>query len=64
MACCRWFLFGSIFITAASAIVLANSYNEVIGTDDSFLSRTAFRASWALLTVSGVFCTIGSVSTA
>lgn len=43
--------------------MLANSYNEVIGTDDSFLSRSAFRASWALLTVSGVFCTIGSVST-
>ena len=57
----RWFLFGSIFITAASAIVLANSYNEVIGSDDSFLSRPAFRASWALLVVSGVFCTIGSV---
>ena len=59
----RWFLFGSIFITAASAVVLANSYNEVIGTDDSFLSRPAFRASWALLVVSGAFCTIGSVST-
>ena len=59
----RWFLFGSIFITAASAIVLANSYNEVIGSDDSFLSRPAFRASWALLVVSGVFCTIGSVRT-
>lgn len=58
----RWFLFGSIFITAASAIVLANSYNEVIGTDDSFLSRPAFRASWALLVVSGAFCTVGSVS--
>jgi hypothetical protein len=56
----RWFLFGSIFITAASAIVLANSYNEVIGTDDSFLSRPAFRASWALLVVSGAFCTVGS----
>ena len=57
----RWFLFGSIFITAASAVVLANSYNEVIGTDDSFLSRPAFRASWALLVVSGAFCTVGSV---
>ena len=34
----------------------------MIGTDDSFLSRPAFRASWALLVVSGIFCTVGSVS--
>jgi hypothetical protein len=56
----RWFLFGSLFITAVSALILWNSYDEVIGEDDSVLSREQFRASWALLTASGVFFTIGS----
>jgi uncharacterized membrane protein HdeD (DUF308 family) len=55
-----WFLLGSVFITAASIVVLVNSYNEVIGTDDSFLSRPAYRASWALMVASGVFTTLGS----
>ena len=55
-----WFLLGSIFITASASVVLANSYNEVIGTDDSFLSRGAYRASWILMVTSGMFLTIGS----
>jgi hypothetical protein len=55
-----WFLFGSIFLTAASTIIFANSYNEVMGTDDSVLSRPAFRASWGLMIASGVFFVIGS----
>jgi hypothetical protein len=55
-----WFLLGSVFITAAASVVLANSYNEVIGTDDSFLSRGAYRASWVLMVTSGTFLTIGS----
>ena len=55
-----WFLFGSVFITIASSVVLWNSYNEIIGNDDSFLTRTAYRASWALLVASGFFCIIGS----
>ena len=55
-----WFLLGAVFITAAASVVLANSYNEVIGTDDSFLSRGAYRASWILMVMSGMFLTIGS----
>ncbi len=43
----------------SSAVVLYNSFEEEIGTDDSFLSRYRYRSTWVLMIICGVFCTLG-----
>lgn len=60
----RWFVFGSIFITIVSVIVIVNKqrgYN-FMGDDDSYLSPAKYLDSWILLSVSGFFFTVGSVA--
>jgi hypothetical protein len=57
-----WFIIGSIGFVVSSAVVLANSWSEDLGTDDSILSAREYRASWILMTISGFFCTIGSMA--
>lgn len=48
--------------TISSALVLANSFDAILGDDDSLLSRRDYRASWLLMTISGIFCTLGSLA--
>ena len=46
-----------------SVVVLANSYHQdqVLGSDDSTLNATDYRATWILMLISGIFCTLGEV---
>lgn len=44
---------------ASSVVVLYNSFDEEIGSDDSFLSRYRYRSTWVLMIICGVFCTLG-----
>ena len=59
---CRWFVFGSIFITISSIVVLFNKEYLFLGDDDSELSPAKYEDSWMLLIASGVFFTIGSMA--
>jgi hypothetical protein len=58
----RWFVFGSIFITISSLLVVINEQQgyEFMGDDDSYLSPAKYTDSWILLAVSGFFFTLGS----
>jgi hypothetical protein len=58
----RWFVIGSIFFVISSAMILANSFTKDLGDDDSILSNYHYRATWVLMTISGVFCTLGSLA--
>ena len=42
-------------------MIVANSYdeNQLLGSDDSRLDSIKFRATWILMIVSGIFCTVG-----
>jgi hypothetical protein len=42
-------------------VIVINSYDYdlLLGSDDSTLDKYYFRASWWLMVVSGVFCTLG-----
>ena len=62
-----WFVVGSIYIGLAGAIVLANDYNaSILGEDDdgegNNLNDFTFRSSWALVVISGLFFTLGSLA--
>lgn len=61
-----WFVIGSIGVTLTSFVVVINSLelhtDQVLDNDDSQLSRATFAASWILLTISGVFSTLGSLA--
>jgi hypothetical protein len=46
----------------SSALTLGNSFTKDLGDDDSILSNYQYRASWLLMTISGVFCTLGSLA--
>jgi hypothetical protein len=56
----RWFVIGSLLFSISSALVLGNSFDAVLGEDDSILSQRSYRAAWLLMTISGVFCTLGN----
>lgn len=58
----RWFALGSVIVVITSAMILANNYNVFLGQDDSVLTPNSFRATWVLMTVSGVFFTLGSLA--
>jgi hypothetical protein len=55
----RWFTIGSILFAVTSVLILANSFNGALGEDDSSLDGYHYRATWILMIVSGVFCTLG-----
>jgi len=57
-----WFVVGSLFVVIASSITLVNSFDAILGTDDSFLSRFHYRATWVLMVISGSFFTLGSLA--
>lgn len=46
-------------MVVTSGVILYNSFDEVIGDDDSFLSPKRYRATWALMLISGIFFTLG-----
>jgi hypothetical protein len=58
----RWFVIGSVMFVVSSLVMLMNSYHTVsidMGSDDSGLTPSAFRATWVLMVLSGVFSTLG-----
>jgi hypothetical protein len=57
----RWFVIGSIGFMLTSALTLANSYDshELLGQDDSTLTLEDYRATWWLMTISGIFLIFG-----
>ena len=57
-----WFVIGSICFVISSIITLENSFSKDLGDDDSILSDYQYRASWVLMTISGIFCTLGSIA--
>jgi len=59
-----WFVVGSVYIVIAGAIVLANNYNtSILGEDDEVsIDDFTFRTSWALVILSGLFFTLGSMA--
>ena len=57
-----WFVVGSVAFVVSSVVMLENSFHHELGDDDSFLSRFRYRASWVLMIISGVFCTLGSLA--
>jgi hypothetical protein len=59
---CRWFVFGSIFVTICALLVVVNKQQgyQFLGVDDSDLSPAKYEDSWILLSVSGFFFTVGS----
>lgn len=58
----RWYVIASIAFTISSGVILDNSFMTELGDDDSFLSRYRYRASWALMIISGAFFTLGSLA--
>ena len=52
-------------IVLTSVMIVVNSYHtdEYLGTDDSSLGNKPFRATWILVLISGVFCTLGKYRT-
>mmetsp|Transcript_11728 Transcript_11728/g.25625 ORF Transcript_11728/g.25625 Transcript_11728/m.25625 type:complete len:440 (-) Transcript_11728:534-1853(-) len=59
-----WFVIGSVGFVITASIALANSYDfeHLLGEDDSTLSSSDYRATWWLMVVSGIFCTLGSLA--
>ena len=57
-----WFVLGSIYVILTAAIIIANSFDVIIGEDDSVLSRFHYRATWVLMLGSGVFFALGSLA--
>ena len=55
----RWFVIGSIMFVATSAVMLLNSFDRMLGEDDSVLDKGYYRWSWVLMIVCGIFCTLG-----
>ena len=60
----RWFTIGSILFVATSVMILVNSYDDYLGSDDSTLNTYSYRISWILMIVCGIFCTLGTLFTA
>jgi hypothetical protein len=56
----RWFVVGSVLFTGTSIFILWNSFSEALGQDDSDLDGFHYRATWVLMIISGVFCTLGT----
>ena len=56
-----WFVLGSGLFLATSCAVLHNTYDGVLGTDDSVLSEQRYRDTWILMIISGIFCTLGKI---
>lgn len=57
-----WWTFASLFTLVVAVIVLANNYDHrILGPDPSLLEQDAYRASWWMVIVMGIFCTIGSL---
>jgi hypothetical protein len=46
----------------SSAVILSNSFSPEMGNDDSILNSHQYRASWLLMTISGIFFTLGSLA--
>ncbi len=40
-------------------MILVNSYDDYLGSDDSTLNTYSYRISWILMIVCGIFCTLG-----
>ena len=40
-------------------MMVVNSYDDYLGSDDSTLGTYSYRVSWYLMIVCGVFCTLG-----
>lgn len=61
-----WFVIGSVGVTLTSLIVVVNAMEwhteQMLDNDDSQLPRPTFAASWILLTISGIFSTLGSLA--
>lgn len=55
----RWFTIGSILFAVTSVFILVNSFSNTLGEDDSTLDGYHYRATWILMIISGVFCTLG-----
>lgn len=56
-----WYVLGSLFTTIVSGILLANLYVLILDKDKTILSTEDNTAAWALLTLSGLVYTIGSL---
>ena len=56
-----WFVVGSIVMLVMSLVVFANGFNFYIGEDDSTLSLLHYESTWALMALSGLFFTLGSL---
>eukprot|EP01031_Cornospumella_fuschlensis_P025364 gene25364-30626_t len=59
-----WFVWGSALFVISSVLVFANACHnhDLLGEDDSLLSPQSYRASWLLMVISAVFCTLGSLA--
>eukprot|EP00597_Dinobryon_sp_UTEXLB2267_P003350 CAMPEP_0170061732 /NCGR_PEP_ID=MMETSP0019_2-20121128/3199_1 /TAXON_ID=98059 /ORGANISM="Dinobryon sp., Strain UTEXLB2267" /LENGTH=437 /DNA_ID=CAMNT_0010267655 /DNA_START=258 /DNA_END=1571 /DNA_ORIENTATION=+ len=57
-----WFTIGSVVYTITSLVVFVNSYDPIMGEDDSTLSPYRYRASWMLMVLSGLLFTLGSLA--
>lgn len=54
-------MIGSILFVVSSVMILINAYDKYIGEDDSTLPTSSYKASWILMIVCGVFCTLGEL---
>ncbi len=57
-----WFVLGSVLTFVVADLTLYNAYKNVIGEDDSNLTREGYRVAWALVVASGFFCVVGSLA--
>ena len=55
-------MIGSILFAVSSGLVIQNSFDTKMGEDDSVLSPNEYRETWILMTISGIFCTLGSLA--
>lgn len=57
-----WFLLGSIIYFIFSLLMFINTFdNKLIGEIDTILSTFRARAAWILMTICGLFFTLGSI---
>lgn len=57
-----WFFIGSILFFISSLIILINSYNNMLGKDDTILSLQFYRVSWLLMIICAIFSILGSMA--
>ena len=55
-------MLGSLFFTVSSAVLLSKDFRTMVGYDKHIINQAQYAAEWSLLTISGLFFTIGSIA--